>query len=88
MPECSSRSPLSDVQLDATRPRSPVVIAGRWASTMCPSKTMRRGELTLDRGQVVDDRVAADLLLAVAQHPHVDGQLAGRGQVERRPSRA
>ena len=36
-------------------------------------------------GEVVHDRVAADLLLAVGEHAHVHPEVAGRREVERRP---
>ena len=40
------------------------------------SKIERRVGAALVGGEEVDDRVAADLLLAVAGEAHVDGQLA------------
>ena len=42
----------------------------------------RGREVALHVGQVVHDRVAADLLLAVGEHPHVHPELAGRREVE------
>ena len=43
------------------------------------------GEVALHvGGEVVQDRVAADLLLAVGEHPHVHPELARRREVERR----
>ena len=83
-PECSSRSPLRTCSWKPTSPRSPVVIAGRWASTMWPSKTMAAANSpsmvarwsTTERPPISSSPSDSTRTLT--------GSSAGRGQVERR----
>ena len=85
IPECRSRSPVLQRDVEVAEPargdveRRPVALDH-------PAVEDHAGVgAALVRGEVVDDRMAAGLLLAVAGEAHVHRQLAGQRQPRRRP---
>ncbi len=84
IPECRSRSPVVTFTSKAMRPR----VARSKTGTSMPEHAAveddRRVRAAVVDGEVVDDRVAADLLLAVAGEAQVDGQRVRLDELLRR----
>ena len=86
MPEWRSRSPVRTRRLNAARPRVATARAGSSRRSMLPSKMTHAVGAALVLAEKLDDRLPADLLLAVRDDAEVDrqrtvgGEQAGRVQ--------